>query len=125
LYIVQDFGHVLPTYSTAEVKNQVALAVNQTRQQSRRSPLSRLDLPEADGAACSMAQADKLGTTPIRNLAERATVLTYTSLHPEMLPRQTTHAVDSRNLRSFSVGTCFSRSVTYPTGVYWVVLTLE
>lgn len=125
LYIVQDFGHVLPSYSTAEVKDRVALAVNQTRQQARRSPLSRFDLPEADGAACSMAQADKLGTTPFRNLAERATVLTYTSLHPETLPRQATHAVDSRNLRSFSVGTCFNRSATYPSGVYWVVLTLE
>jgi uncharacterized protein YkwD len=125
LYIVQDFGHALPNYSSAEVKDRVALALNQMRHQSRRPGLPRFDLAEADGAACSMAQADKLGTSPVRKLAERSTVLTYTSLHPEALPRQATHAVTSRNLRSFSVGSCFSRTATYPAGAYWVVLTLE
>ena len=28
-------------------------------------------------------------------------------------------------LHSFSVGTCYRRTDTYPTGVYWVVLSLE
>ena len=125
LYIVQDFGHALPNYSSAEVKDRVALALNQMRHQARRPGLPRFDLKEADGAACSMAQADKLGTSPVRKLAEGSTVLTYTSLHPEALPRQATHAVTSRNLRSFSVGSCFSRTATYPAGAYWVVLTLE
>jgi len=99
--------------------------VNQTRHQARHPGLPRFDGAGADGAACSMAQADKLGTSPVRKLAERATVLTYTSLHPEALPRQATRAVTSRNLRSFSVGTCFGRTSSYPTGVYWVVLALE
>jgi len=125
LYIVQDFGHALPKYSSSEVKDRVALAVNQMRHQARHPGLPRFDLADADGTACSMAQADKLGTSPVRKLAERATVLTYTSLHPEALPRQATRAVTSRNLRSFSVGTCFSRTSSYPTGVYWVVLALE
>lgn len=125
LYIVQDFGHALPTYSNAEVKQRVAAAVNQMRHQVRRRELPRVDLAEADGAACSMAQADKLGTAPVRQLAERSTVLTYTSLHPETLPSQTFHAIGSRNLRSFSVGSCFGRTPTYPSGMYWLVLTLE
>ena len=33
-----------------------------------------------------MAQADKLGTTPVLKLAESFNVLTYTSLHPQTLP---------------------------------------
>ena len=125
LYIVQDFGHALPTYTATEVKDRVTAALIQKRHQARRSQLPRRDLAEADGAACSMAQADRLGTTPVLQLAERSTVLTYTTLHPEMLPSQTLRAIGSRNLRSFSVGSCFSRTATYPTGVYWVVLALE
>jgi uncharacterized protein YkwD len=125
LYIVQDFGHALPNYSSAEVKDQVAAAVNQTRHQYGQPALQRHDLQSADAAACSMAQADKLGTAPVRALAEKSTVLTYTSLHPETLPAGTGHALTSRNLRTFSIGECYSRTDTYPTGVYWVVLSLE
>ena len=125
LYIVQDFGHALPNYSAEEVKERVALAVQHRRHQSKRSRLSRKDLSNADQAACSMAQADRLGTSPVRNLAERYTVLTYSSVHPETLPRQAWHAISSHTLRSFSVGACYARTETYPSGAYWVVLSLE
>ncbi len=125
LYIVQDFGHALPNYSSAQVKERIAAAVNQTRHQSAEAELQRRDRLSADDAACSMAHADKLGTLPVRKLAERSTVLTYTSLHPETLPTTATHAIDSRTLHSFSIGACYSRTGTYPTGVYWVVLSLE
>jgi hypothetical protein len=58
-------------------------------------------------------------------LAQHYTVFTYTSLHPETLPATAGHALASHNLQSFSVGTCYARTETYPTGVYWVVLSLE
>ena len=72
-----------------------------------------------------MAQADKLGTAPVHQLAQRYSVLAYTSLHPEMLPESAGQALSSHNLRSFSVGACYARTATYPTGVYWVVLSLD
>ncbi|MEY2393727.1 MAG: hypothetical protein QOF94_72 [Acidobacteriaceae bacterium] len=125
LYIVQDFGHALPNYSAAQVKERVAATVTQARRQARQSGLARRDLPNADDAACSMAQADKLGTSPIHQLAQRYTVLTYTSLNPETLPANAGRVLSSHNLRGFSVGTCYARTQTYPTGAYWVVLTLE
>lgn len=125
LYIVEDFGRALPVYPAQELKNRIATAVKQARQRFRKTDLSRHDLIGADDAACSMAQADRLGTAPVRNLAEHSTVLTYTSLHPETLPREADHALSSRNLHSFSVGTCYARTATYPTGVYWVVLSIE
>jgi uncharacterized protein YkwD len=125
LYIVQDFAHALPTYSPADVKNRIAAAVNQMRHQSSQPELQRRDLLTAAEAACSMAQADKLGTPPVQKLAERATVLTYTSLHPETLPTSAAHALTSPNLHNFSIGACYGRTDTYPTGVYWVVLSLE
>jgi uncharacterized protein YkwD len=125
LYIVQDFGHALPSYSATDLKDRIAAAVNQARRQGGQADLQRRDLLIADEAACSMAQADKLGTAPVHKLAERFTVLTYTSLHPETLPNGATHAVGGHNLQRFSIGACYARTDTYPTGVYWVVLTLE
>jgi len=125
LYIVQDFGHALPNFSANDVKERVALAVEHKRRSFNRGQLAHRDLPGADEAACSMAQSDKLSTSSVRRLAERYTVLTYSSVHPETLPKQAFHALSSRNLRSFSVGTCYARSETYPSGAYWVVLSLE
>ncbi len=125
LYIVQDFGHALPNYSPAEVKDRIAATVAQARHQANQPALARSDRPTADDAACSMAQADKLGTSPVHQLAQRYTVLTYTSLHPETLPANASHALTSHNLHSFSLGACYARTATYPTGVYWVVLSLD
>lgn len=125
LYIVQDFAHALPAYSVAEAKTRVATAVNQMRHQSGRPLLARHDLATADEAACSMARADRLGTSPVRKLAASSTVLTYTSLHPETLPAQASHAIRSPNLRSLSIGDCYTRTRTYPTGVHWIVLSLQ
>ncbi len=125
LYIVQDFGHALPNYSSTEVKERIASAVAQTRRQANQPELARRDLPTADDAACSMAQADRLGTASVRQLAQQYTVLTYTSLHPEALPANASHMLAGRNLRSFSVGACYARTETYPTGMYWVVLSLD
>jgi len=125
LYIVEDFGHALPNYTIADLKDRVAASLNQLRSESKQAPLPRRDLLIADDAACSMARADKLGTSPVHKLAERFTVLTYTSLHPETLPNGAIHALTSQNLRSYSIGACYARTTTYPTGVYWVVLTLD
>ena len=125
LYIVQDFGHALPMYSADEVKTRISASVNRLRQRAGQPELPRRDLLNADAAACSMAQADKLATSAVRKLAEQATVLTYTSLRPESLPNGTVHAISSRNLHSFSIGACYSRTETYPTGVYWIVILLE
>jgi uncharacterized protein YkwD len=125
LYIVQDFGHALPNYSIAEVKQQIVAALVQSRRQAHQPALARSDLADADEAACSMAQADKLGTGPMHKLVQRYTVLTYTSLRPGTLPENARPVVASHSLRRFSVGACYGRSATYPTGVYWLVLALD
>lgn len=125
LYIVQDFGHALPSYTVTDWKDRVAASVSQLRAQSSRPQLPRRDLLVADEAACSMARADKLGTPAVRKLAERFTVLAYTSLHPETLPNGATLALAGGNLHSYSIGACYARTQTYPTGAYWIVLSLD
>jgi len=125
LYIVQDFGHALPNYSAAEVKDRIADALLKLRNQFRQPALAQRDLPATDAAACSMAQEDKLGTSPIQQLAQRYTLLTYTTLNPETLPESAYQTLRGRNLHGFSVGACYSRTETYPMGAYWVVLALD
>jgi uncharacterized protein YkwD len=125
LYVVQDFGHALPNYSLTDVKERIASAVQQARRHADTPELPRRDLATADDAACSMAHADKLATSEVHQLAQHFTVLTFTSLHPETLPSGSDHAIGSRNLHSFSIGACYARTETYPTGVYWVVLSLD
>jgi uncharacterized protein YkwD len=125
LYIVQDFGRALPNYSTAEVKERIAASVAQARRHARQSDVALRNSATADDAACSMARADKLGTSPIHQLAQRYSVLTYTSLHPETLPVSAERALSSPNLHAFFVGACYARTQTYPTGAYWVVLALD
>jgi uncharacterized protein YkwD len=125
IYIVQDFGRALPNYSVDQVKEKVAATLAQTRRRANQPALARRDLALADDAACSMAQADKLGTAPVHELAQRYSVLTYTSLYPETLPDNALPTLASHNLRRFSVGACYGRTETYPAGVYWIVLTVE
>ena len=125
LYVVQDFGHALPNYSLPDIKERIAASVQHARRNTNAADLPRRDLASADDTACSMAHADKLATPAVHQLSERYTVLTFTSLHPETLPTGSEHAIASRNLRSFSIGACYARTETYPTGVYWVVLSLE
>jgi uncharacterized protein YkwD len=125
IYIVQDFGSALAKYSLAEVKERVAAAVNQMRRQASRPELQRRDWRDANATACSMAQSDKLGMPASSKPVERFTVLTYTSLHPEALPAGGARAIAGRDLRTFSIGVCYARTPSYPTGVYWIVLSLE
>ncbi len=125
LYIVQEFGHALPNYSADDVKEQIAATVAQARRRAKQSVLARRDLPTADNAACSMAQADKLGTSTIHQIAQHYSVLTYTTLHPEALPASAGPVLSNRKLRAFSLGACYARTETYPAGAYWVVLSLE
>jgi uncharacterized protein YkwD len=125
LYIVEDFGHALPRYSLDEFKDRVAAAVSQTRQQVRQPQLQRVDQIEINRAACSMAQADKLGVDAVRRLAARSTILSYTSLSPDALPSGAERAIAGRNLHSLSIGACYARTETYPTGMYWIALSLN
>lgn len=125
LYIVEDFGHALPTYSSVEVKNRVAITVNQMRREAKRALLERRDTLTTADAACSMAKADSLGTAQVQQLAQRSTVLTYTSMHPDTLPNEAERALSTPSLHSLSVGACYARTATYPTGAYWVVLELQ
>ena len=122
LYVVQDFGHRLPSYSPDQTENLVAGAVRQTRAQAGLPPLQEIDDNSLQNTACSMAHQDRLNPRAVHELAQRYNVLTYTNARPEALPSEASKLINNPHFRDFSVGICYARTATYPNGVYWVAL---
>ncbi|HTM87444.1 MAG TPA: CAP domain-containing protein [Terriglobales bacterium] len=118
LYVTQDFGHSLPSRSDAEAEVLVARSVDRVRAQSRLPGLERMERKEAASMACAMAEADSLRTPGPRARA----VLRYTTSEPGLVPESAAGVIKERSLAAFAAGSCYARTPTYPTGVYWVAL---
>jgi uncharacterized protein YkwD len=118
LYVTQDFGHSLPSRSDDEADVLVARSVDRMRAKTRLPGLERIDGSEAAHAACAMAKGDSL-----RSVALHAReVVRYTTAQPQVLPANASRAIESRSVRAFAIGSCYARTPSYPTGVYWVAL---
>lgn len=124
LYVVQDFGHSLPAYTPEQTENAITEAVNRARRAAHLPALTRSSEAMLRDSVCSMAQQDRLATRSMHDLAERYSVVSYTNMHPEVLPASATRMVENRNFKNVAVGACYARTDTYPSGVYWVGLLL-
>jgi uncharacterized protein YkwD len=121
LYVAQDFGHSLPAYSPRQAGGVVSGSIARLRQEANLPQLQWMDSDAAQESACSMARADSLKKPAPRG----AYILRYTTAQPEALPAAAAKAIEDRAVHTFSVGTCYARTNTYPNGVYWVTLVLE
>ena len=121
LYVAQDFGHSLPNYSPRQASGLVSGTIARMRREASLPPLVWKDSDAAQDAACSMARTDSLKPVAVRG----SYILRYTTEQPETLPAQAARAIDDRGVRTFSVGTCYARTNSYPNGVYWVTLVLQ
>lgn len=125
LYVVQDFAHSLPAYSTERAEKITVDAIKRLRGQgghSRMSPLQARHSDVLEEAACSMAQQDRLETHSLARLNRPRYILSYNTMQPEVLAPSATRAVEDGAVRSFSLGVCFSRTPTYPNGTYWIAM---
>jgi len=121
VYVTQDFARAQLPHTPTQTANLMIAAVDQIRQQSGLAPLRANDNSSATSAACEMAHADSLKT-----LAPKAKlVLRYTTYQPDILPNGAGQAIANGLLQSITAGTCYARSATYPSGIYWVVLLLD
>jgi uncharacterized protein YkwD len=118
LYVTQDFGHSLSSRSDEEAEVLVGRSVDRIRAQSRLPSLRRLDGGEAASTACGMAEADSLKTPAPHSRA----VVRYTTPQPQTLPAEASRVIVNASLHAVAVGSCYARSASYPTGVYWVTL---
>src|SRR6266851_6709747 len=119
LYVAQDFGSSLPSYSLRQAQELVSASVEQLRAQAKLPRLQRVDSGSAQSSACAMAQADSLNAAAP---PPGAYMLRYTSMTPEALPVGISKVIAARGLHTYSAGTCYSKTQKYPGGAYWVVL---
>jgi len=122
LYVAQDFGHGLPTYSAQTSEAIVAASVSRMRGAANLSLLRRLDGSAAQAAACAMARENSVNTPLSHEMAQSHYLLRYTSDQLQTLPSSASRAVGDREVRAFAVGSCYARTASYPNGVYWVAL---
>lgn len=121
IYVTQDFARAMPVRSAQDAADLLVTDVNHARSQNGLSNLKLLDGSQAESTACAMAHADSLKTP-----APKARyVIRFTTAHPDVLPRGTEKAINDAAMQSFAVGTCYGRTETYPSGVYWVVVLLN
>ena len=122
LYVVQDFGGSLEKFSANESDSQISESIERVRTQSKQFKLERREMSGADKEACSMGNADsiKVSESPLTSQAKR--IIRYTTLQPAALPDAMNKVISDNTLKAYTVGSCFSRSKSYPNGIYWVVL---
>jgi uncharacterized protein YkwD len=119
LYVAQDFGSSLPSYSVRQAEELVSASVEQLRSQAKMPRLQRVDNGNTQSSACAMAQADSLSAAAP---PPGAYMLRYTSMTPEALPSNISKVIATRGLHTYSAGTCYAKTHKYPSGAYWVVL---
>ena len=118
LYVTQDFGHSVSSHSDEEVEVLVGRSVDRIRAQARLPGLERMDSSEAADTACAMARADSVKTPA----PQAGAIVRYTTPEPQTLPAEVSQMIGNSSLHSVAIGSCYARSATYPTGVYWVTL---
>ncbi len=119
IYVAQDFGLSMATYSVQEAQKLVSSSVEKLREQARMPQLKRVDDSDVQSGACAMAKADSLSAT---SPPPGAYMLRYSSMQPDSLPAEISKLISRRGLHTYSAGTCYARTQRYPTGAYWVVL---
>jgi uncharacterized protein YkwD len=124
LYVVQDFGDSYEKVSNTESDAQIAASVKGIRAQSKQFVLEQRESPIAHKEACEMAATDSLKTPQSAFSTGPKHLIRYTTLQPGILPDSANQAIRESSLKAYTVGSCFSRSKSYPTGIYWVVLVL-
>lgn len=122
MFVVQDFGHSLPESSPGETEETIVNSVTRMRRAAGLPLLAQKPDSALREAVCAMAQEDRLATRAMHDLAQRYYVVSYTNMHPEILPEAVNRLVGDRHVKNVSVSACYARTATYPTGVYWVGL---
>lgn len=124
LFVVEDFGHELPSYSAHETSNLVGQAIADMRQQAAIPGLVQLTPANLDTAACSLAKESHPSAHLLATAFDNRRVITYTQSRPEVLPEGVLPMLRDAGLRQFAVGSCYARNAAYPNGTYWVAILL-
>jgi hypothetical protein len=124
LYVVQDFGHEIRPRTQAEVRKMVSDVVRNVRQEAGLGPIAAYQASKLDEAVCRMTQEGRPSARLLQTSYDNRRIITYTQSRPEILPQKALPLLRETDVRQFAVGTCYARTATYPTGIYWVAILL-
>ena len=120
LYIVEDFAHVLPSYSENEFRDIVVASFNRTRE-SKGLRLVTVTPDEAiRGSACS-AEGDvrKVSSTLVGRSVK---VFLFSLSDPDSLPEQARDAINDAGPHGVHLDVCYRPDEKYGFANFWVVL---
>jgi len=120
IWVVQDFGRSVPSYSAQQAEDVVISAFNEQRRQNNLPTVSAHIDAGLRNAACAMSQAHQLNTQSLHGLGEGRYFLSFTNTRPQILPVNSGKAAADASIHGVSVGVCYSSSSAVPAGVYWV-----
>jgi len=124
LYVVQDFGREVPTYSSQQTGELVGQAINSVRQRSGLPQLAQIAPQNLDSTVCELAREGRVTARALGGSAGSRGVVTYSQSRPEILPQGALRLLEDREASQFAVGTCYARNATNPGGMYWVAILL-
>lgn len=119
IYVTQDFGLGMATFSVRQAQELVSATVEKLRAKSQMPHLSHVNDSDVQSSACAMAKADSLSAA---SPTPGVYMLRYTTMQPDSLPADISTVISHRGLHTYSAGTCYARTRRYPSGAYWVVL---
>jgi uncharacterized protein YkwD len=124
LYVVEEFGHKVRPHSPADTRHLVGEAVRDVRREAGLEPVVPYDSPRLDEAVCKMTEAGRPSARLLQAAYDNRRIITYTESRPEVLPQTALPLLREPDVRQFAVGSCYARTASYPTGMYWVAILL-
>jgi uncharacterized protein YkwD len=113
IYVVQDFGHEVKSYSSDKAADTVAQAIAHMRQDHGSPTLEDVHRSDLQDVACTMAREGKLDVAGARPFTQNYHVLKYSSPAVDTLPQGTNELILSRDISKFSVGACAASGKNY------------
>ena len=117
LYVVQDFAHVLPSYSESDFRDSIVAAVNKLRDDLHAPRLKVEDDARLREAACRDSDA----ATVAKDILGASDVVVFTSSIPEKLPQELTDAVPQKEFKTLSLGVCFTPGKAHGYATFIIV----
>ena len=122
IYVTEDFAHKLTDYSPYEADSALEQAIARYRK-SRGLPVpSRRRQSNLRQIACDMARNDALDNSASRKVPGARAVASWTATEIETLPSNAKGLLSQPLDSGYSLGDCYAPSISYPGGIYWVVM---
>lgn len=121
VYITEDFAHVLPDYSDFEADAVAQQAIADFVRSHGLPTPKRKARAQLAQMACDMAKADKIDARPARSLPGSSSAVAWTATDLKKLPAGLSSILAQPMAGPYSLGVCFSTSVSQPGGVYWLL----